>query len=161
MRAMTLLLMTLTLASCRNGQKGTFSETASFMPTPPIGLQIVPQGLPVPTVPTVSTASCQLGQSFAIPFTLVIVSPSQFDLSMDSATFHLLDGTNIGTPPVTFPRPGLNSMFGSTLVIGTGAFSFTLDFGCVVTQPQAIAADVVLIDRTGGTRSLTARAELR
>jgi hypothetical protein len=158
MRAMTLLLMTLTLASCQDTQKGKFSETESFMPTPLIALQIFPQGLPVPTV---STASCPLGQSFAIPFTLVIVSPSQFDLSMDRVTFHLIDGTNIGSPAVTFPRPGLNNMFGSTFVIGTSTFTFTPDFGCVVTQPQSIAADVVLIDRTGSTRTLTASAELR
>jgi hypothetical protein len=154
---MTLLLMTLTLASCEDAQKGKFSSTGSFLPSPLIGLQIVPQALPVATVST----TCPLGQSFAIPFTLVIVSPSQFDLAMDRVTFHLIDGTNIGSPAVTFPRPGLNSMFGSTFVIGTSAFSFTPDFGCVVTQPQAVAADVVLIDRTGGTRNLTASAELR
>jgi hypothetical protein len=154
---MTLLLMTLTLASCEDAQKGKFSSAASFLPSPLIGLQIVPQAPPVGTAST----TCPLGQSFAIPFTLVIVSPSQFDLAMDNVTFHLLDGTNIGTPAVTVPRPGLNSMFGSTLVIGTSAFSFTLNFGCVVTQPQAIAADVVLVDRAGGTRSLTASAELR
>ena len=159
MRAMTmLLLMALTLASCQDAQKGKFSYAESFVPTPPIGLQIVPQLLPVPTV---STGACVLGQSFTIPFTLVVVSPSQFDLSLDRVTVHLIDGTNIGSPAVTFPRPGLDNMFGSTLVIGTSAFTFTPDFGCVVAQPQFIAADVVLIDRTGSTRTLTARAELR
>jgi hypothetical protein len=147
--------MALTLASCQDAQKGKFSYTESFVPTPPIGLQIVQQVLPVPAV------SCALGQSFTIPFTLVIVSPSQFDLSLDRVTFHLIDGTNIGSPAVTFPRPGLTNMFGSTLVIGTTAFTFTPDFGCVVTQPQSIAADVELIDRTGSKRILTARAELR
>src|ERR1700730_16425511 len=157
MRAMTMLLMALTLASCQDARKGKFSYTESFVPTPPIGLQIVPQ---VP-VPTVSTEACALGQSFTIPFTLVIVSPSQSDLLMDRVTFHLIDGTNIGSPAVTFPRPGLDNMFGSTLVIGTSTFTFTPDFGCVVTQPQSIAADVVLIDRTGSTRILTASAELR
>src|SRR5713226_553812 len=151
MRAMTMLLMALTLASCEDTRGGKFSYTESFMPTPPIGLQIFPQLLPVPTV---STAACALGQSFTIPFTLVIVSPSQFDLSMDRVTFHLIDGTNIGSPAVTFPRPGLDNMFGSTLVIGTSSFTFTPDFGCVVTQPQSIAADVVLIDRTGSSRIL-------
>src|ERR1700676_5432597 len=113
MRAMTILLMTLTLASCEDARKGKFSYTESFVPTPPIGLQIVPQALPVATVST----TCPRGQSFTIPFTLVIVSPSQVDLSMDRVTFHLIDGTNIGGPAVTFPRSGLNSMFGSTLVI--------------------------------------------
>jgi hypothetical protein len=157
MRAMTLLLMTLTLASCGDAQKGKFSSTALFSPSPMIGVQIVPQALPVATAST----TCPLGHSFAIPFTLVIVSPSQFDLAMDNVTFHLIDGTNIGSPAVIFPRPGLDSMFGSTLVIGTSAFSFTPDFGCVTIQPQALAADVVLIDRAGGTRNLTASAELR
>jgi hypothetical protein len=157
MRAMTLLLMTLTLASCGDAQKGKFSSTGSFLPSPLIGLQIVPQALPVATVST----TCSLGQSFAIPFTLIIVSPSQFDLSMDRVTFHLIDGTNIGSPAVTFPRPGLNSMFGSTFVLGTSAFNFIPDFGCVVTLPQAVAAEVVLIDRAGGTKNLTASAELR
>jgi hypothetical protein len=51
-------------------------------------------------------------------------------------------------------------MFGPTLVIGTGAFSFAPDFGCLVTRPQAIAADVVLIDGTGGTRNMTVSARL-
>jgi hypothetical protein len=157
MRAMMLLLMTLTLASCQDAQKGKFAYTASLVPTPPIGLQIIPQVLPVALVST----ACPLGQSFTIPFTLVIVSPSQLDLSMDSVTFHLIDGTNIGSPAVIFPRPGLDSMFGSTLVIGTSAFSFTLDFGCLTIQPQAIVGDVVMIDRSGGTRTLTASARLR
>src|ERR1700687_1302380 len=157
MRAMTLLLITLTLASCEDAQKGKFSSTASFLPSPLIGLQIVPQALPVATV----SMTCPLGQLFAIPFTLVIVSPGQFDLAMDRVTFHLIDGTNIGSPAVTFPRPGLNNMFGSTLVIGTSAFRFAPDFGCVVAHPRAIAAEVVLIDRAGGTRNLMASAELR
>jgi hypothetical protein len=157
MRAMTILLMTLTLASCYDGRKGKFSSTESFVPSPAIGLQIFPQALPVATVST----SCPLGQPFTIPFTLLIVSPSQFDLSMDRVTFHLIDGTNIGGPAVTFPRPGPNGMFGSTLAIGTNSFSFTPDFGCVVTRPHAIAADVVLTDRAGGTRNLSASAELR
>jgi hypothetical protein len=157
MRAMTMLLMTLTLASCETAQNGKFSSTESFVPTPPISLQILPQVLPVATAST----TCPLGQSFTLPFSLVIVSPSQSDLSLEGVTFHLIDGTNIGSPAVTFPRPGLNSMFGSTLVSGTSSFSFTLDFGCVVTQPQAIAAAVVLTDRNGGTRNLTASAELR
>jgi hypothetical protein len=156
MRAMTILLMTLTLASCEDAQKGKFSSTGSFVPTPAIGVQIFPQSLPVAAVST-----CPLGQPFTSPFTLVIVSPSQFDLSMDRVTFHLIDGTNIGSPAVTFPRPGLNSMFGSTLVSGTNSFSFRPDFGCVGTHPLAIAADVVLTDRAGGTRNLSARAELR
>jgi hypothetical protein len=157
MRAMTLLLLTLTLASCQDAQKGKFSYTGSLVPTTPIGLQIIPQALPVAAVST----TCPLGQSFTIPFTLVIVSPSQLDLSIDRVTFHLIDGTNIGSPAVIFPRPGLDSMFGSTLVTGTSAFSFTPDFGCVTIQPQAIAADVVLIDRSGGTRNLTASVGLR
>src|ERR1700730_16880360 len=156
MRAMTILLMTLTLASCEDAQKGKFSSTGSFVPTPAIGVQIFPQSFPVAAVST-----CPPCQPFTIPFTLVIVSPSQFDLSMDRVTFRLIDGTNIGTPAVTFPRPGLNNMFGSTFVIGTSTFTFTPDFGCVVTQPQAIAADVVMIDRFGSTRILPARAELR
>src|SRR5216684_3801198 len=151
MRAMTMLLMTLTLASCQDAQKGRFSSTESLMPTPLIGLRIFPQVVPVPTG---STATCPLGQSFTIPFTLVIVSTSQIDLSMDRVTFHLIDGTNIGSPAVTFPKPRLNNMFGSTFVIGTNTFTFTPDFGCVVTQPHAIAADVVMIDRTGSTRIL-------
>ena len=156
MRAMTILLMTLTLASCEDAQKGKFSSTGSFVPTPAIGVQIFPQTLPVATVST-----CPLGQPFTIPFTLVIVSPSQSDVSMDSVTFHLIDGTNVGGPAVTFPRPGLNSMFGSTVVSGTNSFSFRPDFGCVGTHPMAIAADVVLTDRTGSSVSLTASAKLR
>jgi hypothetical protein len=158
MRAMTMLLMALTLASCQDVQKGKFSVTESFLPTPPIGLEIFPQVLSVATMPS---ANCPLGQSFTIPFTLVIVSPGQGDLSMDRVTFRLIDGSNIGGPAVTFPRPGLNNMFGSTFVIGTSAFSFTPTFGCVVTQPQAIAAEVVLINRAGGIRNLWVSAKLR
>jgi hypothetical protein len=155
---MTMLLMTLTLASCQDAHKGKFSDTGSFMPTPPIALQILPQGFPVATV---VTATCPLGRSFTIPFTLVIVSPGQFDVSMDRVTFRLIDGSNIGSAAVTFPRPGLNNMFGSTVVIGTSTFSFAPDFGCVVTQPLAIGAEVVLIDRTGGTRKMMVSANLR
>jgi hypothetical protein len=159
MRALMMLLMTLTLVSCDDTQKGTFSVTESFLPTPtpPVGLQIFPQALPA--VP-VSTVACPLGQSFTIPFNLVIVS-SQSDVSMDLVTVRLIDGSNIGGPEITFPRAGLNNMFGSTTVIRTSTFSFTPVFGCTATQPEVIVADVVLTDRTGSSRSLTASAKLR
>src|SRR5216684_9297857 len=120
MRAMTILLMTLALASCDDGHKAMFSDTGSFLPTPTptsaVSLQLFPQALPVATL---STVTCPLGQSLTIAFALVIVLPSHLDSSLDSVTVRLIDGSSTGGPAITFPRPGLNNMFGSTFLIGT------------------------------------------
>jgi hypothetical protein len=156
MRALMMLLMTLTVVACDDTQTGKFSVTESFSPTPtpPVGLQIFPQALPV------STFACPLGPSFTIPFNLLIAS-SQSGLSLDLVTVHLIDGSNVGGPEITFPRAGLNNLFGSTTVIPTSTFSFTPVFGCTATQPEVIVADVILTDRTGISLRLTASAKLR
>jgi hypothetical protein len=80
------------------------------------------------------------------------------NLFVDRVTVRLIDGTNLGGPAITFPRPELNQMFGSTQVIGTRAFAFQPLFGCLRTRPLSIAADVAVVDSTGATQIVSANA---
>ena len=62
---------------------------------------------------------------------------------------------------VTVPKPGLDQMFGSTLVVGSRAFAFQPVFGCGVIQARSMTADVVLVDSTGTARNVTVGASLQ
>ena len=54
----------------------------------------------------------------------LVVTTATTTCSLDSATFRLLDGTNVGGSPITIPQTELVSMFGSTRVAGS-ALSFS------------------------------------
>ena len=162
MKMITILCAALALVSCdraeTNGPTRIVSVASPFSPTVGIGLQISPQTLPITTITTIA---CPFVSAFRTGFQLVVVPARDGSIFMDRVTLRLVDGSNIGGPAVTFPRPELNSMFGSTLVVSTRAFAFQPQFGCLVARPRVMAADVVFVDGAGDSRTVTVSASLQ
>ena len=157
MKMMTILVAAVAVAACENTTNGSRGSIA-FSPTPAIAAaQFFPQTLPIALV----TTTCASGLVFTTGFDLVIVQTGPVNVFMDQVTLHLLDGTNIGGPSITFPRPQLNAMFGSMLVAGTRAFGFQPQFGCGLQRPVGIVAEVVLIDAEGSRRSVSVNARFQ
>jgi hypothetical protein len=152
MKMMTIVVAAVAIAACDNTTNGSRGSIA-FSPTPAIAAQFSPPTLPIALV----TNTCASSLVFAPGFNLVIVQTGPVGLFMDQVTLHLLDGTNVGGPSITFPRSQLNAMFGSMLVVDTRAFGFQPQFGCVL-KPVGIVADVVLIDGEGSRRSVSVKA---
>ncbi|PYQ73290.1 MAG: hypothetical protein DMG01_22865 [Acidobacteria bacterium] len=111
------------LVSCDD--KPTGSHIVSFSPFPlepsaAFAANISPQILPL----TFSPLGCPLGRTFATAFDLVIAPIGTGTFFMDRVAFRLIDGSSHGTSPITVDRGVLNSMFGSTQIIGRRAFTF-------------------------------------
>jgi hypothetical protein len=98
--------------------------------------------------------------TFTTNFSLVITA-SAVNVSVDRVTFHFIYVSGRVGPMITVPRPGLNPIFGSTLVVGSRTFAFQPVFGCDVIQPRSIAAEVVLVDSTGTARNVTVGANVQ
>ena len=158
MRMVTILCATLALLACddANNRSHTamLSNTGLFSPTLTLGTQIFPQTLPFSPITTIG---CPLAPAFTTSFDLIFAASPQVNLFMDRVTLRLIDGTSMGSS-ITFPRPALNAMFGSTLIVSNRAFAFRPNFGCGPRLPRSIAADVFLIDGFGATRNVTVNA---
>jgi hypothetical protein len=85
----------------------------------------------------------------------LIVTSTHADVAVDEVTLHLLDGSNVGGPGITFPQPALNAQFANTTVRGGTSRTFVLTptFRCGVSTPRSIRGDVGIVDPTG-TRTL-------
>jgi hypothetical protein len=153
-----ILCATLALLACDDAQKtrqtGMFSNMGLFAPTLAVGTQISPQRLPFTALTTIA---CPLAPAFTTGFELIFATSPQVNVFMDRVTLRLIDGSSVG-PSITFPRPLLNEMFGSTLIVSNRAFAFRPNFGCGLRLPRSIAADVVLMDGAGSTRNVTVSA---
>jgi hypothetical protein len=154
MKVVAIVVAALTLAACEDA-KHVRDTSIAFSPTPEIAAQFSPQFLSVGLV----TSSCAVSPVFTTGFNLVIFQEQPSFL--DQVTLHLLDGTNMGGPSITFPRSQLNGMFGSTLVGGSRAFSFQPQFACGLGRPGSIRADIVLIDPNGSHRHVSVSAAFR
>jgi hypothetical protein len=151
MKVVAIVVAALTLAACEDGTHVRDTSIA-FSPTPEIAAQFSPQFLPFGLV----TSSCAVSPVFTTGFNLVIFQERPSFL--DQVTLHLLDGTNVGGPSITFPRSQLNGMFGSTLVASSRAFSFQPQFACGLGRPRSIRADIVLIETNGSSRNVSVSA---
>ena len=151
MRVIAILVAALAVTACDDAisKRGT---SIAFSPTPEIAAQFSPQFLSFGLV----TSSCAVSPVFTTGFNLVIFQERPSFL--DQVALHLLDGTNVGGPSITFPRSQLNGMFGSTLVVNSRAFSFRPQFACGPGRPRSIRADIVLIDANGSSRNVSVSA---
>ena len=102
------------------------------------------------------------GFVFGTSFNLVVAASAQ-DLTLDSVTLHMIDGTNLGGPSVTIPTPQLAAQFGSTVVRAgtTRAFGLHPVFPCVGRQPHFLTATAVLSDQRRVRQTLIATASVR
>ena len=156
MRMITIVCATLALLACDDAKNRTvmFSNTGLFSPTLAVSPQIFPQRLPFTTLTTIG---CPLAPAFTTSFDLIFATSPGVNVFMDRVTLRLIDGSSLGSS-ITFPRPALNDMFGSTLIVNNRAFAFRPNFGCGLTLPRSIAADVFLVDGAGAARSMTVSA---
>ena len=93
-------------------------------------------------------------------FDLVITALTPVEV--DSVTIQMLDGTSLGGPMLTFPRPKLTERFGD-LRVAAGIprrFGFEPQFPCG-TSVTGVRADIALRYPRGGTYAITASQALR
>jgi len=92
-------------------------------------------------------------------FNMIVVAGGQ-DLTVDSVTLHMIDGTNVGGPSVTIPSPQLNAQFGTTIVPAgtTRVFPLQPVFGCSRRRPHSLTATVFLMDQRGRQHTVNVTA---
>jgi hypothetical protein len=142
-------------AACYDTPQGVFISGASSIT--PIG-RLSPN--PIVLAPFAGTP-CASGFAFNIPFNLSITA-GVHDLTLDSVTIHMIDGSNLGGPSVTIPRPEL-ARSGST-VIGAGTtrdFALNPIFGCIINTPRSLVGSAIVFDQRGLTQTLPLSSSIR
>ncbi len=153
MRMLPVLALALALAACDGNNTRIHMSGSELVPSTPFGMTIAPQSLGF----FPSVAACPFSSTFDTSFNLVIVATSGRP-SLDAVTFRLIDGTGLGGPAVTFPRAELNTMFGSTAIVGTRSFGFHPSFPCGHGHPSKMNADAVVVDASGNPQTLNVTA---
>jgi hypothetical protein len=102
------------------------------------------------------------GFVFDPTFHLFINAGAQ-DVTFDSVTIHMIDGTNLGGPSVTIPRPELSTRFGSTLINAgtTRDFALRPEFGCIARLPTALRGSAVLLDHRGMPQTIVVQGRVQ
>lgn len=156
--ALTLSLLAVLTAACDPSPASValstgpslFDAGARFNPTP------------IPLTP-LTGARCGIGSlAFGTSFRLVITAGAR-DLTMDSATLQLIDGTHLGGPSVTIPsfdmvpQPALLFIRAGT----TRDFALHANFGCFTGRPRALRGNVFLFDRFGVRQTFTLESTIQ
>jgi hypothetical protein len=109
---------------------------------------------------TVTTTARILGCApFAPPGSVhVAVTASTANLFVDRITIQMIDGTHLGGPMVTFARPQLTSMFGTTMLIPgqTSVFVLQPAFGCAVFSTGSLRTQALVANDRGAAFWVTA-----
>src|SRR5437764_13895613 len=113
MRLLAMFSAALAFVSCEGNYDGPRINGGSFAPSSSIGVSIAPALL---TILPSATARCAAGSVLSTAFDLTIVPSDMLRPSVDHVTFRLIDGSSVGGPMVTVPRPELERMFGSTVL---------------------------------------------
>jgi hypothetical protein len=97
------------------------------------------------------------------PFFRLIINAGVHDLTLDSVTIHMVDGSNLGGPSVTIPQPQLATRFGSTLISAGTTRNFALrpDFGCVARVPTALRGSALLLDARGVPQTIVVQGRVQ
>src|SRR5262245_58764105 len=142
--------------ACEDSPVGTSTVGGSLAPSAAgPRLSIAPS--PVLIVP-IAAACIAPQRAFTTAFDLVIVATST--AAVDRVTFRLIDGSTMGGPTLTFPRPQLQQMFGSTSLRGPRLFHFQPQFGCGL-PAATLTAEVVVVTASGETRTSSASTAIR
>lgn len=130
---------------------------ADFRP----GLSLEPN--PIRFTPIVGAFPCT-GGGFAVDTSFhLFVSAGVHDLTLDSVTIHMIDGSNVGGPSVRIPQPELATRFGSTLINAgtTRDFALRPDFGCVTRVPTAFRGSALLLDPRGVPQTIVVQGRVQ
>jgi hypothetical protein len=127
-----------------------FRPGLSIEPTP-ISF-IAPSGVPCPLQ----------GFPFVPSFHLLVTSGIE-DMTLNSVTIHMIDGSNVGGPSIVIPQPELAARFGSTVIVGgtTRDFALRPDFGCITSVPTALRSSALLVDRRGVPQTIVVQGRVR
>ena len=154
--ALTLGMLGLVTAGCDDSGRARLINGASSINATAI-VSTTPLALaPIANVP------CSSGFGFDSSFHFVVTAGVQ-PLTLDSVTVHLLDGTNVGGPSITIPRPELAPPSGTTLIPAGATRDFLLrpSFGCIVNTPQSFRASALLVDTHGMRQTLVVGGRVR
>ena len=110
-----------------------------------------------------SGVPCPLGGFVFNPSLHLVVTAGVQDVTLNSVTIHMIDGSNLGGPSITVPQPELAARFGSTLIVSTSTRDFALrpDFGCIVRVPTALSGSAVLIDQRGVPQTIVVQGKVQ
>ena len=117
---------------------------------------------PITFIPP-SGVPCPLGGFVFSPTLHLVVTAGVQDVTLNSVTIHMIDGSNLGGPSITVPQPELAARFGSTLIVSTSTRDFALrpDFGCIVRVPTALSGSAVLIDQRGVPQTIVVQGKVQ
>ena len=110
-----------------------------------------------------SGVPCPLGGFPFNPSLHLVVTAGVQDVTLNSVTIHMIDGSNLGGPSITVPQPELAARFGSTLIVSTSTRDFALrpDFGCIARVPTALRGSAVLVDQRGVPQTIVVQGRVQ
>jgi hypothetical protein len=136
------------------------SQTTAFISA---GSTTTGANIVIASAPSVAVFTSCIAPATVHPAVNLVVAAPRSNVTLDNVTMRLLDGTNVGGSPITVPRAGLQSTFGTTVVLRgtTRSFLFHPAFGCPHVAPRAIRADVTLLDEAGMPQTMSGTAPLQ
>ena len=153
-------VLPLALTACTDSQPVTNPSVFTSSPFPIVRASIRPQTV---VLSPIRTAQCSRFPAFTTAFDLFIDFRTAGNVVLDQVSFRLLDGSHVGSSPVTFPAPtiameGRRTFFSSG---STGLFTFRPQFGCGVSAPRLLAGEIVLVDAAGFRHVTSVTAAVR
>jgi hypothetical protein len=163
MIACAVCVMSVTASACDESSEAVNPLPTSSMVT--ASITEVPSQLPVEQPAFINFGCLATSLTYAPRpltrrFDIVITALTPVDV--DSVTIQMLDGTSLGGPMLTFPRPKLTERFGD-LRVAAGIprrFGFEPQFPCG-TSMTSVLADIGVRYPGGGMQVLTASQALR
>jgi hypothetical protein len=130
---------------------GKYTNFAAFEPTDAIGVRLSVNALSL----SIFSGVCSPGTRLTTGVDLVVTA-SRGPFSLDTVTLHMIDGSNLGGPGITFPSSQLVQMFGTTSVADTRVFTLRPEFTCHGSIPRSVEANVIVVDGSGNAKALKA-----
>jgi hypothetical protein len=154
--ALSLGMLGLVTAGCDDSGQATLVSRASSIDT-----TATASVTPIVLAPTVNVR-CSTGFAFDSSFHFIVTAGIR-DVTLDSVTVHLLDGSNVGGPSITIPRPELAAQSGATLIRAGSTRDFALRpaFPCIANTPQSLSASGVLLHTNGMTQTVVVAGRVR
>jgi hypothetical protein len=153
--AATLLIAATTACETQPSGTITFAPTAAVSPAP---VQLMPQALPL--IP-LSGSLCPLSSPFTTRFNLVIGAAST-NFSFQRLTLRPVDRR--GVTGVSTILTAMDIAGSGSAVVSAGAtrtFPLQPQFGCGVSVPEFLLAEIVLLDSFGSPHHTTLKAPFR
>jgi hypothetical protein len=126
-------------AASEGSQKGGSVQAIAIQPTPLVRRPVV-------------GFVCPFNQPFVVPFDLLIRSGDS-TLFLNEVRIDFVDSFGTSGPQLTIPRPDLNLRFRTTAIppLGTRAFPFSFEFGCLTVPRGIVGVFVQTVDERGLT----------